>query len=130
MRSSIRYIILPAIVALVIFYFTCIVSVESMPVSDEVLQYDKLAHFGMFFILSIAIYFDYYRLHNGQPNKYRWLLFGLFIPILYGGVIEIVQQNFFSRSGDWFDFLADSLGSISATIIAFIYINMKQRNNK
>lgn len=127
MRSSIRYIIVPGIIALVIFYLTCIVNVDSIPGSKSLLQYDKIAHFGMFFALSSAIYFDYYLLHNGAPNKFIWLLLGLIIPVIYGGLIEIVQENYFSRSGDWMDFLADFLGSLSATILAFSYLRMKRK---
>ncbi len=127
MRSSIRYIILPALVALVIFYVTCIVNVDSIPVPKKFLYYDKLAHFGMFFTLSAAIYIDYYWLHKRKPNKYRLLFFGLVVPVVYGGVIEIVQHHFFSRSGDWFDFYADALGSLSATILLFIYIRMRRK---
>ena len=127
MRSSIRYIILPAIIALIIFYVTCIVEVDSIPVPKRLFEYDKLAHFGMFFTLSAAVYLDYYRLHNGKPSKIKWLIFGLLIPVVYGGIIEIVQDNFFSRSGDWCDFVADLLGSLSATAIAFIYLNMRRK---
>lgn len=135
MRSSVRYILLPGLVALVIFYLTCIVNVESIPVSKKVLQYDKLAHFGMFFALSAAIYFYYYLKHNGKPNRFRWVLFGLIIPVVYGGLIEIAQENFFSRSGDWYDFFADALGSLSATVIAFYFLYkrakyIESRNNK
>lgn len=127
MRSYIRYIIIPGIIALIIFYLTCIVNVDSIPGSKRLLQYDKLAHFGMFFALSGAIYFDYYRLHKGKPNKFRWLLFGLIIPVIYGGLIEVVQEHFFSRTGEWMDFVADSLGSLSATIIALVYMGMKRK---
>jgi len=127
MRSSFRYIVLPAVIALVIFYLTCIVSVDSIPGPRSMLQYDKLAHFGMFFSLSAAIYYDYYRLHKGRPNKLKWLLFGLVMPVIYGGVIEIVQQNYFLRSGEFLDFAADSLGSLSATILAFIYVKMRRK---
>ena len=127
MRSSIRYVILPGLIALVIFYMTCIVNVDSIPGSKRLLQYDKLAHFGMFFALSGAIFFDYYRLHKGRPSKFKWLLFGLVIPIIYGGLIEIIQEHFFSRTGDWMDFVADSLGSISATVIAFAYMKKKRK---
>ena len=127
MSSYIRYTLIPAIVALVIFYLTCIVNVDSIPASDRILQFDKLAHFGMFFVLSSAIYYDYYRLHKGKPNKFRWVLFGLIIPVIYGGLIEIVQENFFGRSGEMMDFIADSLGSLSATVLAFIYINIKRK---
>ena len=127
MRSSIRYIILPSIIALVIFYMTCLVNVESIPVPARFLHFDKLAHFGMFFVLSGVIYYDYYKLHKGEPNKFRWLLFGLIIPVIYGGVIEIVQEHFFSRSGEWLDFFADSMGSLSATALAFIYIKIRRK---
>ncbi len=127
MRSSIRYIIMPGIIALAIFYLTCIVNVDSIPVPDRVLHYDKLAHFGMFFVLSGAIYFDYYHFHKGKPNKFMWVLLGLVIPVIYGGAIEIVQEQFFSRSGEWMDFVADALGSLSATVIALIYVYVKPK---
>lgn len=127
MRSSIRYIIMPGIIALAIFYLTCIVNVDSIPVPDRVLHYDKLAHFGMFFVLSGAIYFDYYHFHKGKPNKFMWVLLGLLIPVIYGGAIEIVQEQFFSRSGEWMDFVADALGSLSATVIALIYVYVKPK---
>ena len=130
MRSSIRYIIFPGLIALVIFYLTCIVDVDSIPVPEKMFQYDKLIHFSMFFALSIAVFIDYYLKHGGRPNGYRWLLFGLVIPVIYGGLIEIAQENFFSRSGDWYDFVADTMGSMSATIIALFYVYVKPKKIK
>lgn len=127
MQSSIRYIIFPGLIALVIFYLTCIVEVESIPVPGKVFQYDKLVHFGMFFALSGAVYIDYYLKHKGRPNGYKWLMFGLIIPILYGGLIEVAQENFFSRSGDLYDFVADTMGAMSATIIALFYVYIKPK---
>ena len=130
MRSSIRYIIFPGLIALLIFYLTCIVNVDSIPVPEKMFQYDKLVHFGMFFALSAAVFIDYYLKHGGKPNGYRWLLFGLVIPVIYGGLIEIAQENFFSRSGDWYDFIADAMGSMSATIIALFYVYVKPKTIK
>lgn len=127
MSSYIRYTLIPAIVALVIFYLTCIVNVDSIPGSDSLLQYDKIAHFGMFFVLSSAIYYDYYRLHLGKPNKFKWIIYGLIVPVVYGGLIEIVQDNFFGRSGEVMDFVADALGSLAATALAFLFIKMKRK---
>lgn len=127
MRSSIRYIIFPGLIALVIFYLTCIVDVESIPVPEKVFQYDKLVHFAMFFALSAAVFIDYYLKHKGKPNGYRWLLFGLVIPVIYGGLIEIAQENFFARSGDLYDFIADAMGSMSATIIALFYVYVRPK---
>lgn len=130
MRSSIRYIIFPGLIALAIFYFTCIVNVDSIPVPKKVFEYDKLAHFGMFFALSAAVFIDYYLKHEGAPNGYKWLLFGLVVPVIYGGLIEIAQENFFSRTGDWCDFVADTMGSMSATIIALFYVYIKPKEIK
>lgn len=127
MSSYVRYTVIPGIVALLIFYLTCIVNVESIPVPEKVFQYDKVAHFGMFFVLSATIYYDYYKLHKGQPNKLRWVFLGFVVPVIYGGVIEIVQEQFFGRSGDLMDFVADALGSLAATLLAFIYLNMKRK---
>ncbi len=127
MSSYIRYTLIPAIVALVIFYLTCIVNVDSIPGSKRLLEFDKLAHFGMFFVLSAAVYYDYYRLHKRNPNKLRWVFFGLIVPIIYGGLIEIVQEKYFGRSGDILDFAADSFGALAATALAFFYVNMKRK---
>ena len=127
MRSSIRYIIFPGLIALVIFYLTCIIDVESIPVPEKVFQYDKLVHFAMFFALSAAVFIDYYLKHKGKPNGYRWLLFGLVIPVIYGGLIEVAQENFFARSGDLYDFIADAMGSMSATIVALFYVYVRPK---
>ena len=127
MRSSIRYIIFPGLIALVIFYLTCIIDVDSIPVPEKVFQYDKLVHFAMFFALSAAVFVDYYLKHKGKPNGYRWLLFGLVIPVIYGGLIEVAQENFFARSGDLYDFIADAMGSMSATIVALFYVYVRPK---
>ena len=130
MNSYIRYTLIPGIVALLIFYLTCIVNVDSIPVPEKVFQYDKVAHFGMFFVLSAVIYFDYYRLHNGKPSKVRWIFLGLIVPVIYGGVIEIVQDRFFGRSGELMDFVADTLGSLTATALVFLYMRRKRKQEK
>ena len=127
MRSSIRYIIFPGLIALVIFYLTCIIDVDSIPVPEKVFQYDKLVHFAMFFALSAAVFVDYYLKHKGKPNGYRWLLFGLVIPVIYGGLIEVAQENFFVCCGDLYDFIADAMGSMSATIIALFYVYVRPK---
>ena len=125
MSTYFRYTIIPGIIALIIFYLTCLVNVDSIPVPEKILHFDKIAHFGMFFVFSGVIYHDYYRLHDGKPNKYKWVLFGLVVPVIYGGLIEIAQENFFSRSGEFLDFAADAIGSMFATVIAFFYLNLR-----
>lgn len=131
MKRYFRYISLPLFVVLLIFIGTCILTGSNLPEMPEVIPWDKIVHFGMFFILSGVSLIDYYRLHNGNPIKIKWLFWGLVVPILYGAAIELMQKYFFTaRSAEWGDFIADVLGSLSATIIVFIYVNRKKDAEK
>ncbi|NNF01365.1 MAG: VanZ family protein [Bacteroidia bacterium] len=66
-------------------------------------------------------------------NNFRWIIvIGLIISVLYGGVIELIQEHIVSwRSGDRYDFIADVLGAVLGSLI-FIYFyaspNKTRRN--
>lgn len=79
---------------------------------DEVIGFDKVVHFGMYFFLGSVILWE-------QKRDYR-ILFALVLPILMSGLIEILQQTCTGgrRSGDIWDFAANSLGAIAAWYIA------------
>ncbi len=131
MRHSLRYIVLPILVGFIIFVGTCILTADNVPRMPEGVQWDKIAHFGMFFVLSAVCFFDYYQLRNGKPKWFPWIVFGFVIPVLYGGVIELMQKYFFaSRSAEWGDFIADALGSLLAMIVAFLLYRKKQGKNR
>jgi len=77
------------------------------------LNFDKLVHVGIYFVLSIAICFAfiYERKLLSQQTKIRvWIIcFGIF----YGGFMEILQHYIFiNRSGSWHDFFANTIGTI------------------
>jgi len=83
-----------------------------MPMRD-LPQFDKMVHFAMYFILAVLLVKPLQRLHLPV------LLIVLFISILIGGLIEILQfaiTNY--RSASWFDFLADMAGA-AAGLLAF-----------
>ena len=76
----------------------------------EVLNFDKLVHSSLFFVLIVLwlMYINYYK----NLNKLRTIL-TLVLCVFYGGILEILQANVFSqRSGDWFDFIANTLGCL------------------
>jgi VanZ family protein len=80
---------------------------------------DKLVHLLMYGGLSFTLMFDFL-IH--QKPKYRLLLFiliGMLFPILFGGIVEILQPIYFApRTGSWGDFAANSSGVVlSATIV-------------
>lgn len=121
-----KYIWIPFIIVVIIFYLCCLIPLDDVPDAelDFFIPFDKLAHFFMYFGLSGATAFFYVLDKKGKINIYKMLLGAIFIPILYGGIIEIIQWKFFPpRSGDWFDFLADALGSLSTLPLIFYFRN-------
>lgn len=121
MKRTLQYLFLPFFVAVVIFIATCILTGSNLPQMPGGVPWDKMVHFGMFFVLSAVALFNYYRLHNGNPSKIRWIFWGFVVPAVYGGAIELMQKYFFSaRSAEWGDFVADVLGSLAAVILAII----------
>jgi VanZ family protein len=57
-----------------------------------------------------------------------WIFWGFVMPVLYGGVIELLQSKvFIYRSGELLDFVADALGSLCALILALIILKRKPR---
>lgn len=131
MKNLFRYTFLPLLTVLIIFIATCLISSSQMPGMPEGIPWDKLVHFGMFFVLSAVSLVDYYRMHNGNPPLLRMIFWGFVIPVLYGGAIELLQKYFFSsRSAEWGDWIADIIGSLVATVIVIIFFKKRQRSKK
>ena len=131
MKSLLRYIFLPLLIVILIFIATCLISSPEIPDMPEGIPWDKLAHFGMFFLLSSVSLIDYFRLCKGNPPLLRWLLWGFFVPVFYGGVIELLQKYFFVfRSAEWADWIADILGSLVATVIVIIFLKKRRYSKK
>lgn len=131
MKILLRYTFLPLLTGLIIFIATCLISPSQMPGMPEDIQWDKLVHFGMFFFLSAVSLIDYHRMHRGNPPIYRWVFWGFFVPVFYGGVIELLQKYFFaSRSAEWGDWIADIVGSLAATLIVIIFFKKRRYSEK
>lgn len=131
MKTLLRYIFLPLLTVLLIFIATCLISSSQMPGMPQGIPWDKLVHFVMFFALSAVSLIDYYRLCKGNPPTLRWIFWGFFIPVLYGGGIELMQKYFFaSRSAEWADWFADILGSLVATVVVIIFLKKRRYSEK
>lgn len=114
LKKIFKYSWPPAIVAIIIFYLCCLIPVRDIPDVrfDFFIPTDKVVHFLMYFGLALVASFNYIYDKQGNIIILKLILFAIFIPILYGGLIEIIQNEYFpERSGDWYDFLADTLGA-------------------
>lgn len=126
-----RHLLLPGVIGVIIFLGTCILGSEQVPDLPPLLPWDKLVHAGMFFVLSGVCYYDYYRLFNGNVNRNKWIFWCFFIPVIYGGGIELLQQFVFtSRSAEWGDFIADVIGALVATVGAIYFFSYRNKPKK
>jgi len=74
--------------------------------------FDKLVHCGLFFVLAVLLCAGLLRANARLRLSYLQCLLILLLPILYGGLIEILQAYVFTwRSGEWSDLFADSVGT-------------------
>ena len=80
---------------------------------------DKLLHFTMYFVFVILWYrFLIYRKSFLIENKVVLVV----VSILLGIIIEIMQQYFTkSRHADFFDVMANSLGSMAGILFSVLY---------
>ena len=88
---------------------------------------DKWAHTLMYLGTCSVMWLEYFRIHlRSQRTKVFW--YAIVLPILMSGVIELAQAYLTeNRSGDWYDFAANSLGVFLAAIGAFLWRRIKKK---
>lgn len=119
-----KYTFFPLIIAVIIFYLCCLIPANDIPDTDFdfFIPIDKVVHFLMFFGLSLTACIGYIYLNKGHIIILKMIVFAILLPILYGGAIELIQHYYFiGRTGDWFDFLADAIGSLTVLPIALLF---------
>lgn len=100
---------LSCVTTLAILYVCIARSIPSVPMPKFPYE-DKLIHFLMYLVLSCVFCYELFRQRFTFLDKKMWG-WGMLFPILYGGLIEILQENFFPpRTGEWMDWLSDILG--------------------
>ncbi len=87
-------------------------------------QLDKFVHTFMYLILSLSLCFPFIKQFIDKNNRLILMLKIVFFGIMYGGFMEILQENIFiNRSGNWYDFFANALGTIVGVFILPIILN-------
>ena len=92
-------------------------------VAQKIPYADKIVHFIMYFGITIVFLFEHY-IETWKMNKKDYVM--NFYPLILGGIIEIIQGVFTeSRSGDWYDFIADLSGIMIANIFFLMIKDVK-----
>lgn len=121
LKYIIKYSLYAALSWTVIIFILCSTPGAYIPSSFwlELLSFDKLVHMGIFFTLMML-----WQIHFFKTQSYVFYkaLLIVLVCVLYGGLLEIMQAQFFSeRSADWFDFAANTVGCVLGL---FFYNNL------
>ena len=94
---------------------------------DDIAFIDKWTHLVMYGGTCCVIWWEYLRSHR-DPNRRSLFFFAWLSPILMSGLLELTQEYCTAtRSGEWADLLANSLGVTIAAALGYLYLYIKRR---
>lgn len=72
---------------------------------------DKLVHVFLYACLTIILIYDSRNYKKLTTNKLAFVIYCIFVPIILGGLVEILQPMYFApRTAEWFDWFSDITG--------------------
>ena len=90
-------------------WYLCFFKPPTTPMS-QITFFDKWVHVSMYLGTCTLLWWEYLRSHVRRSGK-RLLVWAIAAPLAMSGAIEILQATLTTtRSGDWFDFLANAAG--------------------
>ena len=106
---------------IVVIWIICLLPIpENVPLGDVPMM-DKWTHFVMYGTLCTVMWWEYLRRHQ-QKNAGKLFLLAFLAPIIMSGLIELAQAYLTNgnRSGDWLDFVANSIGVVLGNVIGIL----------
>lgn len=114
----------------VAIWIICLIPIPETPL-DDVPMIDKWTHFVMYGSLCSVIFAEYAYRHI-KTNIKRLAIGGVLLPIIMGGLIELAQAYCTggNRSGDWMDWIANSIGVMIGTAIGSLVVYLRAKARK
>jgi len=111
----------PALLWAFFIFVMCTIKLGRVPSAPIFFEgFDKLVHCGFFFVQVVFIAYGLIRGSNSYTFRYEQLIIPILLSLIYGGLIEILQNYFFTwRSGEWDDFFADTVGALMGAFSIF-----------
>lgn len=111
---------LTSLLVVAIWVLCLIPTVPETPLSRFSLI-DKWTHLVMYGTLVAVIWWEYTRQHTTN-NARRLFLLAFLAPVAMGGLVELAQAYCTGgrRSGDWYDFAANTIGVVLGTLIGIL----------
>ena len=116
----------PALFWSVVVLILCNMPQEDIPGNALFFEgFDKMAHLGFFFILTVLLFFGKINQQNSYDYRILTIIKILLITASLGGGIEILQWKVFTyRSAEWWDFTADMFG-VGMGIFSYLLLHRK-----
>jgi Predicted integral membrane protein len=112
-RKKVYLLLISSIVWAIIIFVLCTLPPSEIP-RTKILYFDKVAHFGIFFIQSVLL--SLLLKFRSRKSYFQIIIFSTLMAFIYGGLIEILQSRFFNRSGDLYDLIADIAGGLFGAV--------------
>jgi len=100
-----------------------------LPSVKPVIGLDKVVHILMYATFAFFCLWGYRKqfISNGIEYRERAIWLAIIISIAYGGLTEIIQETLVpGRTGDWFDFLADGIGTGLGASVFYLFFHRKK----
>ena len=100
-----------------------------LPSVKPVIGLDKVVHILMYATFAFLCLWGYRKqfIDNGIAYRKRAIWLAVIISIAYGGLTEIIQETLVpGRTGDWFDFLADGIGTGIGALVFYLFFHQKK----
>ena len=92
--------------------------------------FDKLAHTGFFFVLTVLLLYGKIKQQNSYTYRTQTILKILLITLSLGALIEVLQITIFTyRAAEWWDMFADMTG-VGMGIFSYIFLHRIRFNEK
>lgn len=115
------------LLVIIVITYLSLMHVPEIPEVEDVPLIDKWTHMVMYATLTLTIWMQYFRSHK-QINKIKLSIIGIIAPIAWGGLMELAQAYLTTyRSGDWMDFVANSIGVAIAVVIGTLILRSQYR---
>lgn len=128
------------LLTLVAIFYLSFFTPPKIPELENVRFIDKWTHMVMYGGLTAVVLYEHFKLHGLQGFKLKTVpadtlhwphisVIAFWLPSVLGGVIEVMQEHCTDhrRSGEWLDFVADSLGALLVFMIVFALVRKERR---
>lgn len=131
MLKTLRYQYLSILWAIFVLIICEMPSSDISPDSFTFFEgFDKLAHTGFFFVLTVLLFHGKIKEQGSYNYRALTILKILLITLFLGAAIEVLQYSVFTyRSAEWWDLFADMTG-VGMGIFGYIFLHRNGLNEK